>query len=98
MGKKNFSEGLNILLGEKSKSDFKNNKSTKNSEFIESTTKLDSNIYTRATFVVNSNFLDSIKAIAYWDRLKIKDVINSALNDYILSYEKKNGKVKVPPK
>ncbi len=44
---------------------------------------------TRATFIVNEEILDSIKALALWDRASIKEVIKEALEDYI---EKQDGK------
>jgi hypothetical protein len=47
----------------------------------------------RATFIVHRSQVDSIKAIAYWSRSSIKDIIGEALSDYIAKYEKKNGKV-----
>jgi hypothetical protein len=45
---------------------------------------------TRATFIINEDILDKLKAIAYWDRLLIKEVINEALSNYIDKYEKTN--------
>lgn len=53
---------------------------------------------TRATFIVDEALLDKLKAIAYWDRVLIKEVINSALQDVVAKYEKKNGTVKPIPK
>ena len=53
---------------------------------------------TRATFIVDEALLDKLKAIAYWDRLLIKDVINTALQEAVAKYEKKNGAVKPIPK
>jgi len=53
---------------------------------------------TRATFIVKEALLDKFKAIAYWDRALIKNMIDSALEDYIARYEKKNGSVKPIPK
>jgi predicted ArsR family transcriptional regulator len=52
---------------------------------------------TRATFIVDEALLDKLKAIAYWDRVLIKEVINSALQDVVAKYEKKNGTVKPIP-
>ena len=49
---------------------------------------------TRATFIVNEDLLEKLKAIAYWDRVMIKEVINTALQDTVAKYEKKNGKIK----
>ena len=54
--------------------------------------------YTRATFIVNEALLDKFKAIAYWDRALIKNMINTALEDYVTRYEKTNGSVKPIPK
>lgn len=39
----------------------------------------------RATFLVQPKRLDQLKAIAYWDRAKIKDVHDAALEMYIES-------------
>jgi hypothetical protein len=52
---------------------------------------------TRATFIVQETALDKIKAIAYWDRCNIKDVINTAFDQYIKEYEQKNGAVQNTP-
>lgn len=52
----------------------------------------------RATFIVNKEALEKLKAVAYWDRLLIKDVINTALEEAIARYEKKNGVINPIPK
>jgi len=52
---------------------------------------------TRATFIVNEELLDKLKAIAYWDRVLIKDVINNALEEAVAKHEKKAGKIKPIP-
>lgn len=52
---------------------------------------------TRATFIVQEAALDKIKAIAYWDRKNIKDVLNDALIAFINDYEKKNGAIHKMP-
>lgn len=51
----------------------------------------------RATFIVKEDILEKLKAVAYWDRLLIKDVVNTALEDAINRYEKKNGLIKPIP-
>ncbi len=52
----------------------------------------------RATFIVTDNILEKVKAIAYWERLNIKEVVQEAFQDYIAAYEKKNGVIKnIPP-
>lgn len=49
-----------------------------------STSKIGTKIgETRATFIVNEELLDAIKAIAVWDRASIKEIINEALQEYI---------------
>jgi hypothetical protein len=52
---------------------------------------------TRATFIINEDLLDKLKAVAYWDRMLIKDVINTALFTYIDNYEKKKGVINTNP-
>ena len=53
---------------------------------------------TRATFIVREDLLDKLKAIAYWDRTLIKEVVDKALEEAVVKYEKKNGLVKTLPK
>lgn len=53
---------------------------------------------TRATFIVNEETLEKLKAIAYWDRISIKEVVSKAFLDAISKYEKKNGVIKQRPK
>lgn len=96
MSKKTFVGGLNSILGEvkrkqgRPKTNFKEVTKTTQKGTIEGEA--------RATFIINEELLDKLKAIAYWERLKIKDVLNRALEDEIARYEKKNGVVKPMPK
>jgi hypothetical protein len=53
---------------------------------------------TRATFIVTEASLEKLKAIAYWDRLTIKETAQEAIDEYIERYEKKNGVLKPIPK
>jgi hypothetical protein len=46
--------------------------------------------WTRATFVLRKDYLSKLKAVSYWDRKKIKEVIDEALGAYL------NGK-KIKP-
>ena len=48
----------------------------------------------RKTYIVQADLADKIDAIAYWDRVSIKDVVNDAFTDKVKTYEKKNGSVK----
>lgn len=37
----------------------------------------------RATFLIDTNRVETLKAIAYWERKKIKDLIDEALKTFI---------------
>lgn len=37
----------------------------------------------RATFIVNEEMLEILKALAYWERRQIKDMLKQALENYI---------------
>ncbi len=39
--------------------------------------------WTRATFVLRKDYLNKLKAVSYWDRKKIKEVIDEALGTYL---------------
>lgn len=39
--------------------------------------------WTRATFIVERNINEKIKALAYWDRLTVKEIVNAALEIYL---------------
>jgi hypothetical protein len=52
----------------------------------------------RATFIVREDLLEKVKLLAYWERVKIKDVLNDALAEHINRYEKKSGELKPIPK
>jgi len=49
----------------------------------------------RATFIVNSDHLEKLKAVSYWQRKKIKNIVDEAFQHYIDSYEKKNGVIQL---
>jgi len=51
------------------------------------------NGWTRATFIVKQELNDRLKALAYWERLTVKEVIHEALTQYM-----ENKKVKPIPK
>ncbi len=42
-----------------------------------------SSAWTRATFIVNNDLNEKIKAVAYWDRLTVKEVLHEALLQYL---------------
>jgi hypothetical protein len=39
--------------------------------------------WTRATFILRTDHLNKLKALAYWKRKKIKEVIDEALASYL---------------
>jgi len=39
--------------------------------------------WTRATFVLRKDYLSKLKAVSYWDRKKMKEVIDDALGNYL---------------
>jgi len=97
MGKKNFTGGLSSLLGENDKPK-RGRPKTSTREVTKSSQEGTKEKETRATFIVNEELLDKLKAIAYWDRKLIKEVVDTALQDRVDKYEKKNGEIKPIPK
>ena len=100
MSKKSFSCGLNSLLGEPKPAEqapaVAEPKAPKKE--ITKTSQIGTKEKeTRATFIVNEDLLEKMKAVAYWDRVLIKDIINQALEEHITRYEKKNGEIKAMP-
>ena len=79
MAVKNLRGGLDTLLGE---ADTETEITTKNKEAPKKPVR-ESEI--RATFIVRESRIEQLKAIAYWDRAKIKDVHDAALEMYIES-------------
>ena len=98
MSKKNFTGGLSSLLGEQPETPKRGRPVTQTKEITKSSQEGTKENETRATFIINEDLLDKLKAIAYWDRSLIKEVINTALQDVVAKYEKKNGKLKPIPK
>lgn len=87
MSKKNFKGGLDSLLGGEA------TRSTPEPEKLEQVT-----IETegkgrdiRATFIVDEDLHEKVKAIAYFERENIKDTLDKALREYTGAYESENG-------
>lgn len=97
MSKKNFTGGLNSLLGENEKPK-RGRPKTSTRIITKSSQEGTKEKETRATFIVNEDLLDKLKSIAYWDRKLIKQVVDTALQEAVTKYEKKNGAVKPIPK
>lgn len=98
MSKKDFTGGLNSLLGEQPEKPKRGRPVTQTKEITKSSQEGTKDNETRATFIVNEDLLEKLKAIAYWDRVLIKDVVNTALQEIVAKYEKKNGDIKPIPK
>ena len=105
MSKKSFKSGLDIKnslgsvitgnIPEKSKV---GRPKTQTKEITKSSQEGTKENETRATFIINEELLDKLKAIAYWERILIKEVVNTALQEAIVKYEKKSGEIKPIPK
>ena len=39
--------------------------------------------WTRATFILKKNHLEKLKALAYWERKTIKEIMDEALGNYL---------------
>ena len=98
MSKKNFTGGLNSLLGDQPEKPKRGRPVTQTKEITKSSQEGTKENETRATFILNEELLDKLKAIAYWDRVLIKDVVNAALQETVAKYEKKSGEIKPIPK
>lgn len=98
MAKKDFSGGLSSLLGDQPEKSKVGRPKTNFKEVTKSSQEGTTEGETRATFILKEDLLDKVKAVAYWERLKIKEVVNTALEEYLSRYEDKNGVVKPTPK
>jgi len=98
MSKKNFTGGLSSLLGDQPDKPKRGRPVTQTKEITKSSQEGTKENETRATFIINEELLEKLKAIAYWDRVLIKDVINTSLAETIAKYEKNNGDIKPIPK
>lgn len=94
MSKKSFNGGINSVLGETPEQIKKRNSVTASKKITKTSQRGTKENETRATFIVKEELLDKLKSIAYWDRVLIKEVINTALEEAVLKYEKKNGTIK----
>ena len=92
MSKKNFKQGLSSLLPDPQEptEPTKAGTSTKRAQ--------EKKQETRATFILDKETLEKIKALAYWERKQIKETLAEALETYLETYEAKHGKIKPQPK
>ena len=89
MSKKDFKGGLDSLLGGEPNT-------APNQQQVKRLVRVNKELENiireiRATFIVDADLNDKLKAIAYFERVNIKDCLNEALKEYISKYEKKNG-------
>ncbi len=99
MSKKSFTGGINSLLGEAPVEIPKRGRpKTSTKEITKSSQEGTKENETRATFIINEELLEKLKAIAYWDRSLIKDVVNKAIQEAVWKYEEVNGEIKPIPK
>ena len=84
MSKKNFTGGLNSLLGDQPEKPKRGRPVTQTKEITKSSQEGTKENETRATFIINEELLDKLKAIAYWDRVLFKDVLAQALLEYLV--------------
>lgn len=84
MSKKDFSKGINSILGGGS--------TTRTDRPVQIKTK-----EIRATFIVNEAKLEKIKSLAHAEGILIKDILDKALENFLSKWESKHGKIKKPP-
>jgi len=48
--------------------------------------------WTRDTFIIRKDYLEKIRALAYWERKKIKDVLDEALGFYLKGKKVRSSK------
>ncbi len=89
MSKKDFKGGIDSLLGDKSIPRKRGRPRTQFKEITKTTEIGTKEGESRATLIINDNQLETIKAIAWYERRKIKDVVSEALKKYIGSRDTK---------
>ena len=88
MAKKNFKTGFDSLLGESS-----NTQSLPESSVNELKKPTQER---RATFILSESHHETIKAISYWERKMLKDILYEALEAYINEYKRVKGDIQMP--
>jgi hypothetical protein len=84
---KNFKGGMDSLLGETNgKGSPKRGRPKTNFKVVTKTSAAGTKPgEIRATFIINEAQLESVKALAYWERLSIKDVLAQAIEAHLAS-------------
>ncbi len=82
MSKKDFSGGLSTVLGEDKAPETTRRGVTKRG--VTKTSQIGTKPNeTRATFIINEDILEDLKALAWFERKSIKQALNEALQGYI---------------
>lgn len=87
MSKKSFIVGVDSLFGDKATDKPARPQATKQPRKKSGEGCISGE--TRATFIMNEELLDKLKAVAYWKRLMIKEVLEEALDRYLTAEEVK---------
>lgn len=77
MAKKNFSGGIDSLFKSPNHEFKKEKNPNEDKDLIE---------FTRTTLILNIGTYEKIKALAYWKRKSIKDVIENSFNQTLMKY------------
>lgn len=88
MAKKNFTGGLNSLLGDTQPEKTKAPPEPRGKDITKTTQEGTYKGEIRATFIVNEGKLETLKALAYWERKKIKELLDEAITLYINNKDK----------
>ena len=92
MAKKSFKSGMDGLLGKTSVSPVKTIKEPiskrgrpkTNFKEVSKTSQIGTKENeTRATFIVNEDQLEKIKALAHWERTSIKEILSVAIDNFL---------------
>jgi len=90
MSKKSFTGGLSSLLGDETpQPETKQGRPSPSKETRKQSEEGCKAGETRATFILNEELLDKLKAVAYWKRLMIKEALEEALDSYLTTEEVK---------
>lgn len=105
MSKKSFTGVLNTMLGEVQEPDAPKKKkgsrpttSTSKTEKAKQEARESKPKEIRATFIVREDLLEQLKDLAYWNRVTIKDVLNTFLQEGINKRIQEEGQIKPRPK
>jgi hypothetical protein len=83
---KSFKRGFESLLGGTKEEEKKETRGRPKTNFKTVTKTSEAGTKeseTRATFIVNKDLLEDVKAVAHWERITIKEVLAEALKNYL---------------